>query len=187
MHLFSLRKSNVPLRNGSYQPSVRKHPTVWKPPPLPYANLHQLLYTLFSFVHKESVNITSIRLMDGQSSRDGRVEFRVGSEWRSVCDTTFGPDEADTVCRHSGLGRAVAVYKGSLFGANTAITHPPICCIETGDVNDCVIPSDASRTCDSDEAAGVVCSGAETCELYTEQRCFCGINPSSCLTWYIIL
>ena len=181
MHLFSLRKSNVPLMNSSYQPSVQKHPTVWKLPPLHYANLHQLLYTLFSFLHKESVNITGVRLMDGQSSRDGRVEFRVGSEWQSVCDTTFGPDEAEAVCRHSGLGRAVAVYKGSLFGANTAITHPPICCIETGDVNDCVIPSDVSRTCGSDEAAGVVCSGAETRELYTEQMYFCGVNPSSCL------
>ena len=28
MHLFSLRKSDVPLRNGSDQPSVRKHPII---------------------------------------------------------------------------------------------------------------------------------------------------------------
>ena len=32
--LFLLRKSDVPLRNGSCQLSVRKHSTVWKP--LPY-------------------------------------------------------------------------------------------------------------------------------------------------------
>ena len=47
MHLFLLRKSDVPLRNGSCQLSARKHPTVWKPPPLPYVKVHQLLYTTF--------------------------------------------------------------------------------------------------------------------------------------------
>ena len=35
MHLFSLRKSDVPLRNDSYQPSARKHP------PSPYSQLTQ--------------------------------------------------------------------------------------------------------------------------------------------------
>ena len=121
----------------------------------------------FHFItDKGSVNITGVRLVGGQTSRDGRVEFKVGTEWQSVCDATFGTDEAETVCRHSGLGRAVAVYKGALFGANTATTHPPICCIETGDVNDCVIPSDVPDTCGSGEAAGVVCSGAGTRELH---------------------
>ena len=112
----------------------------------------------------ESVSVTGVRLVGGQTSRDGRVELRVGTEWQSVCDTTFGVDEAEAVCRHSGLGRAVAVYKGALFGDNTAITHPPICCFETGDVNDCIIPSDVPDTCGSGKAAGVVCSGAGTCE-----------------------
>ena len=78
----------------------------------------------------ESVSVTGVCLVGGQTSRDGCVEFKVGTEWRSVCDTTFGADEAEAVCRHSGLGRAVAVYKGALFGANTAITHPSICCFE---------------------------------------------------------
>lgn len=114
-----------------------------------------------------SVTATDVRLVGGNTNRDGRVEFRVGTEWQSVCSTTFGTDEAEAVCRHVGLGRAVAVYKGALFGANTATTHPPICCIDTSDVTDCIIPSDVLDTCGSGDAAGVVCSGAGTCELRT--------------------
>ena len=81
--------------------------------------------------------VIGVWLVGGQTSWDGRVEFKVGTEWRSICDIMFGTDEAKAICRHSGLSHTVVVYKGALFGVNTAITHPPICCFETGDVNNC--------------------------------------------------
>ena len=56
------------------------------------------------YLFTESVSVTGVWLVGGQTSWDGRVEFRVGTEWRSVCDTMFGTDEAKAVCRHSGLG-----------------------------------------------------------------------------------
>ena len=118
-----------------------------------------------SILIEVSVSATDVRLVGGQTNRDGQVQFRVGDDWQSVCSTTFGPDEAEAVCRHAGLGRAVAIYKGAQFGANTAEPHPPICCTDTSNITDCIIP-DVSSTCESGEAAGVVCSGAGTCELH---------------------
>ncbi|NXV83019.1 WC11 protein, partial [Atlantisia rogersi] len=39
-----------------------------------------------------------VRLVGGDSPCSGRVEIRDGNQWKTVCDSDFGPKAADVVC-----------------------------------------------------------------------------------------
>jgi len=44
-----------------------------------------------------------IRLADGQSTNEGRVEICIRGVWGSVCDHSWGSSNARVVCRALGL------------------------------------------------------------------------------------
>ena len=43
-----------------------------------------------------------LRLMDGDNVNEGRVEVYCNGIWGTICNETFGQDEANTVCRQLG-------------------------------------------------------------------------------------
>ncbi|KFP85137.1 Deleted in malignant brain tumors 1 protein, partial [Apaloderma vittatum] len=45
-----------------------------------------------------------VRLVGGDSACSGRVEIHDGSQWSTVCDSAFGPDVANVVCRNLQCG-----------------------------------------------------------------------------------
>ena len=45
----------------------------------------------------------SIRLQDGSSIADGRVEVCSNNHWGTVCDDSFGSVEARLVCEQQGF------------------------------------------------------------------------------------
>ena len=47
-------------------------------------------------------NETDVRLIDGRSVFDGRVEICLGGLWGSVCDDKWDYREAAVVCRQLG-------------------------------------------------------------------------------------
>ncbi|XP_071486165.1 scavenger receptor cysteine-rich domain superfamily protein-like [Diadema antillarum] len=47
-------------------------------------------------------NEGDVRLADGPTSRDGRLEIYHNNEWGTVCSTTWGPEEAEVTCRQLG-------------------------------------------------------------------------------------
>ena len=47
----------------------------------------------------------NIRLDQGGSKAQGRVEICVNDEWGTVCDDGFGIEEADVVCSQLGFSR----------------------------------------------------------------------------------
>ena len=55
------------------------------------------VYSLFSF--------SDVRLVDGSTSREGRLEFLVNGTWGRVCDKRFGHKEASVACRQLGFPR----------------------------------------------------------------------------------
>ncbi|XP_062507905.1 neurotrypsin-like [Corticium candelabrum] len=50
-----------------------------------------------------------IRLVDGPSSREGRLELFDGTQWGTVCDDGFSDSEAQVVCRQLGYWYSSAV------------------------------------------------------------------------------
>lgn len=50
-----------------------------------------------------------IRLMNGEAVSEGRLEIRVHGIWGTVCDKSFGVNEAGVFCRSLGfLGQPVS-------------------------------------------------------------------------------
>ena len=58
--------------------------------------------------HAAECNETEIRLVDGVSASDGRVEICLNGAWGSVCDDSWGLRDAEVVCRQLG-------YNGSEY------------------------------------------------------------------------
>ena len=57
----------------------------------------------FFFTNSAGCNVEgAVRLVRGQSSSEGRVDYCSGGAWGAVCDTTWNANSAAVVCRQLG-------------------------------------------------------------------------------------
>lgn len=103
-----------------------------------------------------------LRLQDGPSQYQGRVEIFLDGEWRTICDDTWDIADADVVCRQLGYGYGVAAPLRNFFPFSVgAIWKVNVNC--TGNeakLVDCHAPSTQPEVeCFHYEDVGVVCSG----------------------------
>ncbi|XP_068280364.1 scavenger receptor cysteine-rich type 1 protein M130-like [Nyctibius grandis] len=63
-----------------------------------------------------------VRLVEGKSRCSGHVEIHDGDQWKTVCDSHFGPKAADVLCRELQCGVALPVAGGSRFGEGVGPT-----------------------------------------------------------------
>ena len=110
---------------------------------------------------------TSIRLADGLSSSEGRVEVFYDGEWGTVCDDGWDLTDANVVCESLGLGSALEAVSFAGFGAgNGPILLDDVYCtgsetsiFECGNagigINDCYHGEDAGVRC-SQSTAGKI-------------------------------
>ncbi|NXM36729.1 CD6 protein, partial [Oxyruncus cristatus] len=100
----------------------------------------------------------ALRLADGRSRCEGRVELEKQGMWGTVCDDGWDVPDADVVCRQLRCGHAVSVRGNSAFGRG----HGPILRDELGcggherHLWEC--PAAPEHDCSHKEDAGVVCS-----------------------------
>ncbi|NXV83390.1 C163A protein, partial [Atlantisia rogersi] len=57
-----------------------------------------------------------VRLVGGDSPCSGRVEIRDENQWKTVCDSDFGPKAADVVCGELQCGVALSIPGAAPFG-----------------------------------------------------------------------
>ena len=63
--------------------------------------------------------IFSVRLVDGSSANEGRVEVYYDGAWGTVCDDQWGIEDADAVCRSLGYSRAESSPGDAQYGEGT--------------------------------------------------------------------
>ena len=80
-----------------------------------YTQIVFLMYKGIIIIIDAECNDTDVRLVDGNTPDDGRVEICIGGLWGSVCDDRWDVRDATVVCRQLG-------YNGSISFPSFCIT-----------------------------------------------------------------
>ncbi|KAJ8030109.1 Neurotrypsin [Holothuria leucospilota] len=75
-----------------------------------YTDSHALRHVFFFLVE------FTPRLYNGTSVYEGRLELLEGNQWRRVCKSTIGTDEAEVICRYLGHQSLETLYNWPKFG-----------------------------------------------------------------------
>ncbi|XP_033647615.1 egg peptide speract receptor-like [Asterias rubens] len=104
-----------------------------------------------------------LRLRDGESRNEGRVEIYHGLEWYTLCNETWNENIAQVVCRQLGYSGVQRVGNTHDFGLSMCQIFPGYMC--DGD-------EDSLAQCDEIEATGYeFCEigAAVVCQTYQEE------------------
>ena len=101
-----------------------------------------------------------VRLVNGASNKEGRVELFYNGEWGTICDDLWGLEEAFVVCRQLGYPVALGAPGNARFGAGAGNIwlDNTNCNGNERNLSECVGDfGDASGNCRHSEDAGVIC------------------------------
>ena len=103
----------------------------------------------------------TIRLVDGSSYLEGRVEVLSNGEWGTVCDNEWDLNDAHVVCRFLGYGDVLRATSGGMFGEGSgSVVLSGVRCVGTEeDLFSCWHNGFETNACDHSHDAGVICSG----------------------------
>lgn len=63
----------------------------------------------------------AIRLVNGATDNEGRVEICFDNHWGTICDDSFDAPEATVVCRQLGYGNGEGIYRQTAVHAGAAV------------------------------------------------------------------
>ena len=105
-------------------------------------------------------------------SSAGRVEVLYNGTWGTICDNSWGIEDAEVVCRQLGFGEALLAPRYATFGqGNGQIWLDDVKCrgIEIS-ISDCHHSGWGVHSCRHSREAGVVCRPAGKVVIHSPNR-----------------
>ena len=102
-----------------------------------------------------------VRLVDGPTEYEGRVEVYHNGEWGTVCDNGWDFNDAQVVCQELGYGNAKAAVSHAFYGRGRGkkIWLDDLNCIGTEwTIVNCVHTGWNVHSCTHHKDAGVKCA-----------------------------
>ncbi|XP_071493010.1 uncharacterized protein [Diadema antillarum] len=131
----------------------------------------------------------ALRLVDGSSITEGRVEISYGGQWGTVCDDYWDIDDAKVVCKQLGFPGAIEATSAASFGPGVGLILLDDVHCEGNEATLGVCNRNHSWTqhdCGHAEDAGVRCvpacssspclNGGSCSEGLTGPECSCPVN-----------
>ena len=113
-------------------------------------------YTFFTLI----VCMYVVRLVNGSTEYEGRVEVYYNGEWGTVCDDGWDLNDAQVVCLQLGLGTAIATRDNAYYGEGSGqVWLNNVNCTGTElIIEDCLHSGWGIRICNHGDDAGVLCA-----------------------------
>ena len=101
-----------------------------------------------------------VRLVNGSTQYEGRVEVYYNGEWGTVCDDGWDLNDAQVVCRQLGFDAAITVRDSAYYGQGSGqIWLDELNCTGTeSSIENCSHNEWGNKDCSHREDAGIECS-----------------------------
>ena len=110
-----------------------------------------------------------VRLVNGSTKYEGRVEVYHNRQWGTVCDGGWDLNDAQVVCRQLGFGPAIATKNNECSGK--LCLHNLNCTGSESTIGGCAHSGWRIQDCDYEESAGLVCGASMVILLYNMYVC----------------
>ena len=102
----------------------------------------------------------TVRLVNGPTEYEGRVEVYHNGEWGTVCDDGWDLNDAQVVCNELGLGNAVVARHNAFYGKGRGnIWLDNLNCVGTeSTIGNCLHRGWKLHNCKHRKDAGVKCA-----------------------------
>ncbi|XP_070266836.1 scavenger receptor cysteine-rich type 1 protein M130 [Myotis yumanensis] len=107
---------------------------------------------------------TEMRLVNGKTSCEGRVELKVLGTWGSLCNSHWDMEDAHVLCQQLKCGIALSIPGRAHFGkGNGQIWRHMFYCTGTEQhIGDCPVTALGASLCSAEQVASVICSGNQS-------------------------
>lgn len=99
-----------------------------------------------------------LRLADGETSYEGRVEIQYNNKWGTICGNVWSQENADVVCKTLGFENKSIVFKKSFGQGKGPIWLADVRCFgEETSIAECCHREWGINNCGHNQDVGVVC------------------------------